>query len=72
MDTYISNAHDRCDARCNSQALGKATKEGVAELMFCMHHIRQHEDALMTNGWTVITDEKTYDSYRGALDVSPV
>lgn len=74
MDTQVITftAHDRCDARCNAQALSVAQKEGFSDLMFCMHHTKAHEDALINNGWTVVTDDKTYESYRSALDVSPV
>lgn len=74
MDTQVITftAHDRCDARCNAQALAKAQREGFEELLFCMHHVRQHENALIDNGWTVHVDVKTYESYRSALDVSPV
>ncbi len=39
------NATDRCD-RCGAQAYVRVELAGGAELMFCAHHAREHEDKL--------------------------
>lgn len=36
---------DRCD-RCGAQAYVRVELGGGAELLFCAHHARQHEDKL--------------------------
>ncbi|WP_392507797.1 hypothetical protein ACF3NT_13265 [Naumannella halotolerans] len=38
-------AADRCD-RCGAQAYVRVTLEGGAELYFCAHHNKAHEDKL--------------------------
>ena len=38
-------AIDRCD-RCGAQAYVRVELAGDAELMFCAHHAREHEDKL--------------------------
>ena len=38
-------ANDRCD-RCGAQAYVRVELAGDAELLFCAHHARQHEDKL--------------------------
>ena len=38
-------ATDRCD-RCGAQAYVRVELAGNAELLFCAHHARQHEDKL--------------------------
>ena len=38
-------ATDRCD-RCGAQAYVRVELAGKAELLFCAHHARQHEDKL--------------------------
>ena len=38
-------ATDRCD-RCGAQAYVRVELSGNAELLFCAHHARQHEDKL--------------------------
>lgn len=49
------SAEDRCDS-CGAQAYAVATKEGNADLLFCVHHRRKNYDALRDKGWTVIDD----------------
>ncbi len=39
------NATDRCD-RCGAQAYVRVELTGGAELLFCAHHAREHEDKL--------------------------
>jgi hypothetical protein len=39
------SAVDRCD-RCGAQAYVRVELAGDAELLFCAHHARQHEDKL--------------------------
>ena len=62
VETQSFTANDRCD-RCRSQALSVARKAGREDLLFCAHHKTRHEDALITQGWTVVFDAETYDSY---------
>ena len=50
-------AMDRCD-RCMSQAYAQADKPGKAELLFCLHHLKKHKDALLDKGWTLRMDEE--------------
>lgn len=48
---------DRCD-RCGAQAFVRATlPAGGGELLFCGHHFRNHETALVGAG-AVILDER--------------
>ena len=58
-------ALDRCD-RCGAQAYVQASKEGFSELLFCKHHSRRHEDALLTSGWTVVEDSEKAKELVGA------
>jgi hypothetical protein len=39
------SATDRCD-RCGAQAYVRVELAGGAELLFCAHHAREHEDKL--------------------------
>lgn len=49
-------AHDRCD-RCGSQAYSLAKHDEMStDLLFCLHHRKQHVDALLDDGWEVIDD----------------
>lgn len=49
-------AEDRCD-RCGAQAYTMAQHEDMAsELLFCLHHAREHRNDLVDEGWTVIDD----------------
>lgn len=43
---------DRCD-RCPAEAKVIA-KSGGSELLFCDHHARNHEVALVNAGWSII------------------
>ena len=68
VETVSFTAHDRCD-RCGSQALSVARKAGRSDLLFCGHHNREHEPELLTQGWEVIFDAATYESYRQPVAV---
>lgn len=46
---------ERCD-RCSAPALREAYKDDVGALLFCNHHYKQHEAALISTGWNVVTD----------------
>lgn len=48
-------ATDRCD-RCGAQAHHSARREGLLDLLFCSHHIRDHSERLLDTGWTIISD----------------
>ena len=48
-------ATDRCD-RCIGQAYTVARRKGFDDLLFCNHHLREHRDALIEQGWEVIED----------------
>lgn len=48
------NATDRCD-RCVGQAYAAYRREGL-ELLFCLHHSRQHNVALEVDGWQPFFD----------------
>lgn len=45
----------RCD-RCGAQAYTAATSDEFGMLFFCLHHRKQHVDALMNEGWTIVDD----------------
>ena len=49
-------AQDRCD-RCGARAAHVAKKMSFSELLFCGHHIREHEGALLNQGWIIYSDE---------------
>lgn len=48
------NATDRCD-RCEAQALSAYCKDDL-ELLFCLHHAKQHNVALEAEGWFAAFD----------------
>lgn len=48
------SVHDRCD-RCLSQAYMSATRDHY-ELLFCLHHAKQHNLALEVDGWLLAYD----------------
>ena len=48
------NAQDRCD-RCPARAVAAANKDRL-ELLFCRHHIREHNLVLEMEGWTISFD----------------
>lgn len=48
------SAQDRCD-RCGAQAYTIASRADVpSDLLFCKHHTRDVEPALLEQGWTVV------------------
>ena len=47
-------ADDRCD-RCNAQAIFLTRKDEL-EMLFCVHHLRQHKEKLIDAGFAIITD----------------
>lgn len=47
-------ALDRCD-RCVAQAYASYKKDDL-ELLFCLHHAKQHNLALECSGWTAAYD----------------
>lgn len=49
-------AQDRCD-RCGARALAVAKKFGLSDLLFCGHHLHEHEDALLRQDWIIYSDE---------------
>lgn len=53
-------AESRCD-RCGAQAYTLATHEEFTELMFCLHHRKEHFDSLLDKGWTVIDDNEAIE-----------
>lgn len=55
-------AHDRCD-RCMAQAYVQAEKDGLTELLFCLHHIREFKTPLLAKGWTLRFDSAAEDLY---------
>jgi hypothetical protein len=42
-------AHDRCD-KCGAQAYAAYKKDDL-ELLFCLHHAKQHNLTLECEGW---------------------
>lgn len=63
VEMVTFDANDRCD-RCLAQALAVARKDGVADLMFCWHHKEEFGEALLDQGWEVIEDYETYESFK--------
>ncbi|MGJ9412531.1 hypothetical protein ACHAAC_07450 [Aeromicrobium sp. CF4.19] len=61
------NATDRCD-RCGAQAYVRVELEGGAELLFCAHHAREHEEKLRQVAVTIhdetgrLADEPSQDA----------
>lgn len=53
---------DRCD-RCRAQAFVRARK-GDSILLFCGHHGRNHETALIIQGWDV-------EDFRHLINAAP-
>lgn len=52
---------DRCD-RCGAQAYVRATLGGGAELFFCGHHFRAHEDKLVAVGASIVDERHRIDA----------
>ena len=46
---------DRCD-RCGARAKTRAVLLSGGELLFCGHHTREHQPALLEVGVTALTD----------------
>ena len=55
-------AADRCD-RCQAQAHHSARHEGLSDLLFCSHHIKEHSEKLLDTGWTIISDADCAERY---------
>jgi hypothetical protein len=53
-------AHDRCD-RCGAQAVAR-TKHTAEALLWCKHHLREHEDPLTP--FLVTYQETTTDDFK--------
>ncbi len=51
---------DRCD-RCGAQAYVRATLPGGSDLLFCGHHFRAHEAALVGAGASVLDERHRID-----------
>lgn len=61
-------AEDRCD-RCRARAYTLARHEDFGELMFCLHHRREHADIMLDEGWEIIDD---YEAMSRLADNFPV
>lgn len=55
-------AADRCD-RCSAQAHHAARREGLPDLLFCSHHIKQHSERLLDTDWVIISDAEGVEHY---------
>lgn len=58
LDTDLAliefSALDRCDG-CGARAYSAARRDDMpGELLFCIHHRREHKDMLLDNGWEII------------------
>jgi hypothetical protein len=53
VPVMVLTAQDRCD-RCNAQAY-VVTQHGTRRLMWCMHHLKVHKDALTP---LIVVDER--------------
>jgi len=45
IEDVALTAADRCD-RCGAQAYVRVTLQGGGELLFCLHHSKEHSDRL--------------------------
>ena len=54
-------AADRCD-RCGAQAYVRATLLTGGELLFCVHHAKEHRPALEANGAVFHDESRRLDS----------
>lgn len=52
---------DRCDS-CGARAHVRATLPSGAELLFCAHHGREHDDVLRAAGATIETTPRPDDT----------
>ena len=46
----------RCDG-CGARAYVLVGNEAMDELLFCFHHFKEHKDALLGQGWSVLVDQ---------------
>lgn len=54
---------DRCDnAGCSAAAWSVAEWEGVGRLMFCGHHTRKHQAAMLEQGATILAPDNIEDT----------
>lgn len=57
----VFTAHDRCD-RCGAQAYTLVHHDDLpGELLFCVHHIREVGDKLLSDGWEIIGDAEAIE-----------
>jgi len=68
VEALSFTAFDRCD-RCGAQALAKAVKDDLEPLLFCQNHKNRYEDALRAQGFVVMFDNATFESYRQPVAV---
>lgn len=61
-------AGDRCD-RCGAQAYTLARHDEFGELLFCLHHRREHVNALLDEGWEIVDD---YEAMSRLADNFPI
>jgi hypothetical protein len=54
-------ASDRCD-RCGAQAYVRVTLLSGSELMFCVHHAREHESRLREVALTIYDESRRLDN----------
>jgi hypothetical protein len=54
---------DRCD-RCGSEAFYLAIKDDLHPLLFCAHHGRNLQDALIAQGWEILDESHRIDKRR--------
>lgn len=64
----VLTALDRCDA-CPAQAYTVAVNGNAQELLFCQHHLHKHEDALLTEGWTLIHDMSLLEEFASSENI---
>jgi ABC-type tungstate transport system permease subunit len=69
-ETFKATAHDRCMAGgCGAQALVLAML-GDTDLLFCVHHSRKHDLALIAAGFRILRDEEGIEALAGAPSIS--
>lgn len=60
----LNRLKDRCD-RCGAEAFVRVTsRQTNNDLLFCGHHYRAHEMALVMGGWIV-------DDHRSEINTNP-
>lgn len=50
--TVLLNHSDRCD-RCGGRAYARVLRDNKERLLFCGHHSRKHETALLMEGFDI-------------------